>query len=105
MVTTQVLYLLSVWALAAVVERPTSSSSPLSTWKKTGRSGESRFRSSSERLAIASSASAGGGGTGSASSTRVGGGGGAGVVALGGATDGGGAGATTGGLRRLHPAT
>ena len=67
-------YFLSTAAFSFATARPASSSSALSRPKNTGLSGESRFRSSSERLRIESSASRGV--TGAASSTRCGGGGG-----------------------------
>src|SRR5262245_26481541 len=94
-------YLRMTAAFAVTVARPVSSSSALSSGKKAGLNGESRFRSSSERALMLSSAIvSGSGGTGSASVD--GGGGGAGAAAAGGVN--GGAGCANGGCFFPHAA-
>src|SRR5258705_3870272 len=88
-VTTHVGYFFMMSALADTIARPASSRSELSSPKNAGLNGESRFRSSSERLPIASSLIAG---TGIDSSTRSAGrGGGAGGPGVDVAAAGGGA--------------
>src|SRR5258705_2059426 len=86
-VTTHVGYFFMMSALPDTIARPASSSSELSSPKNAGLNGESRFRSSSERLPMVSSLIAG---TGTDSSTRCG-------VGAGDADDGDGAGVETAG--------
>src|SRR5436190_8292621 len=100
-VTAQLGYFLSTDALASSAAWPFASTSALSYSKKTGWSGELRFRSSSDAEAMRSSR-AGSGGTTVGSAAGSGGAGGrcAGAVVAGG----GGIGRATGGVFLPHPA-
>ena len=101
MVTTQVGYRMSRSAFASAVLRPRSSSSELSSPKNTASSGDSRFNSSSVRLANSSSGVSTGGTTGGGAG---GGGTGRGAGARSSAAGGGGGDVSgaTGGGRRAH---